>query len=73
MTVGIINASVSVPKPDVHDESCSIDRIAVVLFPSIRNISIGNDISFRDSRSAILLNIKFTCDQESITTRHVCC
>jgi len=50
----------------------SVDLIAVAIFPPILDISIGDDISLRDSRSAILLEIRFTCDSVSITARHVC-
>jgi len=57
--------------PDVTDESFSVDLIAVDIFPPIPDISIG-EISLRDSRSAILLEIRFTCDPPSITARHVC-
>jgi len=72
MTAGTINTSTSVLKPDVHDESFNIDLNAVVIFPPIPGILIGDDISLRDSRSAILLEIRFTWDPESITARHVC-
>jgi len=71
MTVGIINTSFSVSSPDVTDESFSVDLIAVYIFPPIPNISIG-DLSLRYSRSAILLEIRLTCDPPSITARHVC-
>jgi len=66
MTVGIINTSNSFSNPDVTDESFSVDLIAVDIFPPIPNISIG-DLSLRDSRSAILLEIIFTCDPPYIT------
>jgi len=46
----IINTSTSVSKHNVDDESFSIDLIAVVIFPPISDISIGDD-----GRSAILL------------------
>jgi len=72
MTVGIINTPNSISKPDVSDESLSIDLIAVVIFHSIPDISIGDDISLRASRCAILFKIRFTCDPPSITARHVC-
>jgi len=68
--VGIINTSNSFSNPDVHDESFSFDLIAVDIFSQIPDISIG-DISLRDSGSAILLEIRFTCDPQSITARHV--
>jgi len=70
MTVGIINTSISVSNPDVTDESFSVNLIAVDIFLSIPDISIG-DLSLRDSRSAILLEIRFTCDPPYITARHV--
>jgi len=41
MTVGIINTSTSVSKPDVHDESFSIDPIAVVVFLCICQITVS--------------------------------
>jgi len=63
MTVGIINTAVSVSKPDVTDESSSVD---LIVFPPIPDISIGDDISLRDIRSAILLEIRFTCDPVSM-------
>jgi len=65
--VGIINAFTRVSKSDVHDESVSIDIFAVVIYPPIPDTSIGGDISLRDSRSVILLEIRFTCDSASIT------
>jgi len=71
MTVGIINTSISVSKPDVTYESFNVDLIAVDIFPPIPDISIG-DLSLKDSRSAIFLEIRFTCDPPSITARHVC-
>jgi len=52
--------------------SKTVDPVAVVLFPPIQDISIGDDRSLRDNRSAILLDIRLTCDPESITVRHVC-
>jgi len=64
--VGIINTSICVSNPDVTDESFSVDLIAVDIFPPIPDNSIG-DLSLRDSRSAILLEIRFTCDPPSIT------
>jgi len=70
-TMSIINTSYSFSNPDVHDESFSFDLIAVDIFTPIPDISIF-DISLRDSRSAILLEIRFTCDPPSITARHVC-
>jgi len=70
MTVGIINTSISVSNPDVTDVSFSFDLIVVDIFPPIPHISIG-DLSLRDSRSAIVLEIRFTCDPPSITARHV--
>jgi len=54
MTVGIKNTCTSVSKPNIHVGSCSIDPIAVVIFPPIPDILIG-DICLRDRRSAILL------------------
>jgi len=71
MTVGIINTSTSVLKLDVHDASLSIDPIAVVVFLTIPDISIGDDISLRESRSATLLELRFTYDPSSIIARHV--
>jgi len=71
MTVGIINTSNCFSNPDVHDESFSVDLIAVDIFPPIPDISIGA-LSLRDSRSAILLEIRLTYDPPSITARHVC-
>jgi len=71
MTVGIINTSISVSNPDVTDESFSVDLIVVETFPPIPDISIV-DLSLRDTSSAILLEIRFTCDAPSITARHVC-
>jgi len=71
MTVGITNTSKSVSNPDVHDGSFSFDLIALDIFPPIPDISI-DDISLRDSRSAILLEIRLTCDTPSFTARHVC-
>jgi len=47
MTVGIINTSTSVSKPEVSDESFNIDLIAVLIFPPIPDISIGDDIFFK--------------------------
>jgi len=38
MTVGIINIYTSVSNPYIHDESFSIDLIAVVVFPPIPDI-----------------------------------
>jgi len=70
-SVGVINTYISVSKPDVTDESFSVDIIAVDIFPPIPDNSIG-DISLRDCRFAILLEIRFTCDPPSITARHVC-
>jgi len=69
MTVGIINTSISISNPDVTDESFSVDLIAVDTFPPIPDISIG-DLSLRDSRSAILLEIRFTSDPPPITAGH---
>jgi len=71
MTVCIINTSNSDSSPDVHDESFSFDLVAVDNFPPIPDISIG-DISLRDSKSAILLEIRFTCDPACITARQFC-
>jgi len=61
MTVGILNTCTSFSKPDEHDESLSVDLIAVVIFPPIPDMAIGDDISLRDSRSAIHLEMRFTC------------
>jgi len=83
MTVGILNTCTSFSKPDEHDESLSVDLIAVVIFPPIPDMAIG-DLSLRDSRSAILLEnlrdsrsailleIRDLCDPQSSITRHVC-
>jgi len=51
MSVDIINTFTSVSRPDVNDESFSIDLIAVVIFPPIPDIAIGDDLSLRDNRS----------------------
>jgi len=67
MTVDITNTSTSVSNPVVHNKSLRIHPIAVAVFPPIPDILIGDNISLRDSRSAILLEIRFTCDPESIT------
>jgi len=55
ITVETINTSTSVSNPEVHDESFSFDLIAVVVFVTIPDISIVDEISLRDSRTAILL------------------
>jgi len=46
MTVGIINTSNRFSNPDVHDESFSVDLIAVDIFPPIPDISIGDLVSY---------------------------
>jgi len=72
MTLGIIRISTSVSNSDVHNDSFSIDLVAVVIFPPLPYISTGEHDFLRESRSVILLEIRFTCDPESITARHVC-
>jgi len=59
MTVEIINTSISVSNRDVTDESFSVDLIALDIFPPVPFILIG-DLSLRNSRSAILLEIPST-------------
>jgi len=65
ITFGIINTSTGVLNLDVHYESFSIDLVAVVLIAPIPNILSGGDVFLRDSRTAILLEIRFTFDPES--------
>jgi len=60
ITFGIINTSTGVLNLDVHYESFSIDLVAVVLIAPI-----PNNVFLRDSRTAILLEIRFTFDPES--------
>jgi len=61
----IYTHTVKVSKPDVHDESFSIDLFAVAIVSPTPVISIG-DISLENSRSDILLEIRFTCSPEGL-------
>jgi len=50
----------------------SFDLVSVLLFPPILDISIGCVVSLRESRSAILLVLRFNCDPQSFTARRDC-
>jgi len=59
MTVGIVNISISFSKPDVTDESFSVDLIAVVFFSSdSRYLTVNDAVAGRLKKWPVIHSFK---------------